>query len=171
MAESQGKQKEHADAKGRSNVNCYEVGDLVLLNAKNLPTHPVSAVFKTKSRPRFIAPFKVVAKKGLAYTLNLPKKMRTHPVFYVGLFKPYLDPVQVSFGDLVSRASPTHLEAEPSTQQAVPRGQSQDSDRAESLAGRPEGQSDHDGNPIVPEELGPSPVAGTASQSHRNSDR
>ncbi|GMF53953.1 unnamed protein product [Phytophthora fragariaefolia] len=126
MAESQDKQNEHADVKGRSNVNCYEVEDLVLLNAKNMRTHAVSAVFKTKSRPRFIGPFKVVAKKGLAYTLNLPKKMRTHPVFYVGLLKTYLDPARVSFGDLGSRASPTHLEAEPSLQQEVPREQSQD---------------------------------------------
>jgi hypothetical protein len=66
----------------------------VLLNAKNLPTHAVSAVFKTKLRPRFVGPFTVVAKKGLAYTLNLPKKMRTHPVFYVSLLKPYRDPEQ-----------------------------------------------------------------------------
>ncbi|KAL4092832.1 hypothetical protein PRIC1_011823 [Phytophthora ramorum] len=73
MAESQDQQKENADARGR-----------------------VSAVFKTKLRPRFIGPFKVVAKKGLAYTLNLPKKMRTHPVFYVGLLKPYRDPARVS---------------------------------------------------------------------------
>ncbi|KAG2764986.1 hypothetical protein PC116_g28227 [Phytophthora cactorum] len=96
MAESQNLQKEYADAQGRGNVERFEVGDLVLLNAKNLPTHAVSAVFKTKLRPRFIGPFKVVTKKGLAYALNLPKKMRTHPVFYVGLLKPYQDPAQVS---------------------------------------------------------------------------
>ncbi|KAE9011572.1 hypothetical protein PR001_g15879 [Phytophthora rubi] len=96
MAESQDVQKEQADARGRGNVENFEVGDLVLLHAKNLPTHAVSAVFKTKLRPRFIGPFKVVAKKGLAYTLNLPKKMRTHPVFYVGLLKPYRDPSLVS---------------------------------------------------------------------------
>ncbi|KAG3254637.1 hypothetical protein PI124_g811 [Phytophthora idaei] len=91
MAESQDLQKEYADVQGRGNVERFEVGDLVLLNAKNLPTHAVSAVFKTKLRPRFIGPFKVVAKKG---TLNTPKKMRTHPVFYVGLLKPYQDPSQ-----------------------------------------------------------------------------
>ncbi|KAG3055746.1 hypothetical protein PI124_g23471 [Phytophthora idaei] len=97
MAESQYLQKEYADAQGRGNVvERFEVGDLVLLNAKNLPTNAVSAVFKTKLRPRFIGPFKVVAKKGLAYALNLPKKMRTHPVFYVDLLKPYQDPAQVS---------------------------------------------------------------------------
>jgi hypothetical protein len=103
MAESQDKQKEQADAKGRGNVESYEVGDLVLLNAKNLPTHAVSAVFKTKLRPRFVGPFTVVAKKGLAYTLNLPKKMRTHPVFYVGLLKPYHDPSHVSSDELAPR--------------------------------------------------------------------
>ncbi|KAG4038012.1 hypothetical protein PC123_g26424 [Phytophthora cactorum] len=73
MAESQDLQKEYADAQG-----------IVL------------AVFKTKLGPRFIGPFKVVAKKGLAYMLNLPKKMRTHPAFYVGLLKRYQDPAQVS---------------------------------------------------------------------------
>jgi hypothetical protein len=56
MSESQDKQKEHTDAKSRGNVESYEVGDLVLLNAKNLPTHAVSAVFKTKLRPRFVGP-------------------------------------------------------------------------------------------------------------------
>ena len=89
MADSQDKQEEQADAKGRGCIESYAVGDQVLLNAKNLPTNVVSAVFKTKLRPRFIGPFTVVAKKGLAYTLNLPRKLRTHPVFYVGLLKPY----------------------------------------------------------------------------------
>ncbi|KAJ8517220.1 hypothetical protein ON010_g18347 [Phytophthora cinnamomi] len=42
MAESQHKQKQRADARGSGNVESYEVGDLVLLNAKNLPTHAVS---------------------------------------------------------------------------------------------------------------------------------
>ena len=80
MASSQDKQKEQVDAKGRGCIESYEVGDKVLLNAKNLPTIVVSAVFKTKLRPRFIGPFTVVAKKGLAHTLNL-RKLRTHLVF------------------------------------------------------------------------------------------
>ncbi|KAG3234376.1 hypothetical protein PI124_g20567 [Phytophthora idaei] len=73
MAESQDLQKECANVQGRGNVERFE----------------------TKLKPRFIGPFKVVAKKGLAYTLNLPKKMRTHPVFYVGSLKPYQDPAQM----------------------------------------------------------------------------
>ncbi|GMF40628.1 unnamed protein product [Phytophthora fragariaefolia] len=164
MAESQDKQNKYADANGRSNVNSYQVGYLVLLNAQTLPTHAVSAVFKPKLRPRFIGPFKVVAKKGLAYTLNLHKKMRTHPLFYVGFPKPYQNPARVRLEDMGSRASATRLEGESSSQRADPRGRSQDSDLAEPLAGRPAGQSDHDGNPIVSEELGPSPAAGAASQ-------
>ena len=52
----------------------------------------MSFVFKKKLRPRFIGPFMVVVKKGIVYTLNLPRKLRTHPVFYVGLLKPYRDP-------------------------------------------------------------------------------
>ena len=103
MADSQDKQKEQADAKGRSCINYCMVGDRVLLNAKNLPTNLVSAVFKTKLRPRFIGPFTVVAKKGLAYTLNLSSKLRTHPVFYVGLLKPYRDPSHVDLKALAPR--------------------------------------------------------------------
>ena len=57
MAGSQDKQKEQADAKGRSCIESYEIGDQVLLNAKNLPKNVVSAVFKTRLRPRFIGHF------------------------------------------------------------------------------------------------------------------
>ena len=103
MAESQDKQKEQADAKGRNWIMSYKVGDQVLLNAKNLPTNLVSAVFKTKLRPRFIGPFTVMAKKGLAYTLNLPHKLRAHPVFYVGLLKPYRNPSHVDLEALAPK--------------------------------------------------------------------
>ncbi|ETI42658.1 hypothetical protein F441_22897 [Phytophthora nicotianae CJ01A1] len=65
MTESQDLQKEHADARSRKNMERFKIGDLA------------------------------VASKGLAYTLNLPKKTRTHPL-YVGLLKPYQDPARVS---------------------------------------------------------------------------
>ena len=109
MASSQDQQKQQADAKGRKCIKSYEVGDQVLLNAKNLPTNVVSAFFKTKLRPRYIGPFTVTGKKGLAYTLKLPRKLRTHPVFYVGLLKSYRDPSHVN------------LEALAPTTRAVPR--------------------------------------------------
>ena len=99
LGDSQDNQKEQADDKDRCCIERYNIREQVLLNAQNLPTNVVSAVFQTKLRLRFIGPFTVVAKKGLAYTLNLPRKMRTNPVFYVGLFKPYRDPSHVNFGD------------------------------------------------------------------------
>jgi hypothetical protein len=117
MADSQDKQKEQADDRGRGNVDSFEVGDLVLLNAKNLPRHAVSAVVKTKLLPRFVGPFKVVAKKDLVYTLNLPKKMRTHPVFYVGLLKPYHDPSHVGSDELAPRVQQRQVLAVPEARQ------------------------------------------------------
>ena len=93
------------DDKGNSCIKIYEVGDQVLLNSKNLSTNVVSAVFKTKLRPRFIRPFTVVDNKGFAYILNLPQKLRTHPVFYVGLLKPYRNSSQVDREALTPRKS------------------------------------------------------------------
>ena len=63
----------------------------------------MSAALNTKLRLRFIGTFTIVAKKGLAYTLNLPRKLRTHPVLYVGLLKPYRDPSQVDWEALAPR--------------------------------------------------------------------
>ncbi|GMF40600.1 unnamed protein product [Phytophthora fragariaefolia] len=127
--------------------------------------------------------------------------MRTHPVFYVGLIKPNLDPAR----EVPRGQSPDSGQAEPSSQREVPRGQSPDSGQAEPLAGEPAGQSDrgaqpafaasprrdgqspankapsaqerppghpdHRCDPTVREELGPSPDAGAANQYHRSSDR
>ena len=45
----------------------------------------------TKLRPRVIGPFTVVSKKGLAYMLNVSRKLRTYPVFYVRLLNLYLN--------------------------------------------------------------------------------
>ena len=49
MADSQDKQNEQADAKGRGCIDSYEVGDQVLLKAKNLRANVVSSVFKSRS--------------------------------------------------------------------------------------------------------------------------
>ena len=108
MDESQGQQKQQADAKNRGCIESYKFGDQVLLHAKNLPTNVVSAVFKTKLRARFIGPFTITDKKGLAYALNIPRKLCTHPVFYVDLLKPYRDPSHVNLEALapMTRAVP-----------------------------------------------------------------
>ena len=38
---------------------------------------------------KFISPFRVLRRRGNAYTIELPRKMRTHPTFYVGRLRPY----------------------------------------------------------------------------------
>ena len=77
----------------------------------------MSAVFKTKLRPRFVGPFTVTAKKGLAYALNIPRKLCTHPVFYVDLLKPYRDPSHVNLEALAptTRAVPRIVVSEPAS--------------------------------------------------------
>ena len=122
MAEIQDQQKQQADAKTRVCIECYKAGDQVLLNAKNLPTNVLSAVFKTKVRPRCIGPFTVTAKNGLAHTLNLPRKLRTHPVLNEGLLKPYRNPSQVDQEALAARklALPQAAASESGDQVAPP---------------------------------------------------
>ena len=84
------KQKEQADKKGRKNKNIFTVGSLVLLSTALLPTHAISNLGSNKLLPRYIGPFKVLKKKGDAYTIDLPTSMRTHPTFYVGRLKEYI---------------------------------------------------------------------------------
>ena len=76
--------KKYADQK-RMEPPKFEVGDKVWLlkgtNEKNR---------KKKLSNQMIGPFKIIKKvSNLAYELNLPKKMRCHPVFHVSLLEPY----------------------------------------------------------------------------------
>ena len=112
MADSQDKQKEQADGKCRGCIDSYEAGDQVLLNTKNLPTTVVSSVSKTKLRQRFTGPFTVIAKKVIAYTLNIPRKLHTQPVSYVVLLKPYHYPYLVNRKALAPKGGTPSLLAE-----------------------------------------------------------
>ncbi|POM58900.1 Pol protein [Phytophthora palmivora] len=71
MAQAQDKQKEYADKK----------------------TLKPTAKASNKLKHRFIGPFAVLARHGVAYTIDLPKSMATHPTFYVGRLKRYHDPL------------------------------------------------------------------------------
>jgi hypothetical protein len=90
IAKAQDLQKEQADKSGRKNKQVYKINDLVLLSTANLPEHAVSNLGSSKLLPRYIGPFRVVKCNGDAYTLDIPKRMRLHPTFYVGRLKPYL---------------------------------------------------------------------------------
>ncbi|GMG18058.1 unnamed protein product [Phytophthora fragariaefolia] len=130
MTAAQDAQKEQSDRHGRKNTQVFQLGDQVLLNAKNLPTPAVSAVGSTKLRPRFVGPFTVIGVHGHAYTLDLPSSMATHPTFYVGLLKPYR-PAGAAEPE-GSTASPSTVgRRPPSPERTVPRepGQERESER------------------------------------------
>ncbi|KAG2894140.1 hypothetical protein PC114_g16024 [Phytophthora cactorum] len=110
MVIAQDRQKEYSDKHGRGNVNVFKVGDLVLLDTRNLPLATVSSVGSNKLKHRFIGPFAVLARHGASYTINLPKSMKTHPTFYVGRLKRYHDP-QGSAAPQMPQAS--HEEEDP----------------------------------------------------------
>ncbi|GMF49000.1 unnamed protein product [Phytophthora fragariaefolia] len=106
MAAAQDRQKENSDRHGRADSHVFQVGDQVLLNAKNLPIPAVSTVGSTKLRPRFIGPFTVIGVHGHAYTLDLASAMATHPTFYVGLLKPYHPVAAIDPSVLTRRQDP-----------------------------------------------------------------
>ena len=81
-------QKRNADKNGRANVLSVIEGDLVLLSTANLPRHVVTNV-GSKLLLKYIGPFRVLRRQGNAYTIELPRRMRTHLTFYVGRLRPY----------------------------------------------------------------------------------
>ena len=99
IANAVDRQKRNADKNGRANVLSFSVNDLVLLSTVNLPGHVVTSVGSSKLLPKYIGLFRVLHRKGSAYTIELPLKMRTHPTFYVGRLRPYCQYEPSSFGE------------------------------------------------------------------------
>uniref|UniRef100_A0AAV1UII4 Integrase catalytic domain-containing protein n=1 Tax=Peronospora matthiolae TaxID=2874970 RepID=A0AAV1UII4_9STRA len=88
IAEAEDNQKQNADKNGRANSLLFNKGDLVLQSTVNLPKHVVTNLGSSKLLPKYIGPFRVLHRRGNAYTIELPRKMRTYPTFYVGRLKP-----------------------------------------------------------------------------------
>jgi hypothetical protein len=86
MAAAQQRQRTNAN-KRRRDVE-YVVGDLVLLNAKNLHFKAKGA---RKLMPKYVGPFPIIERIGTsAYRLQLPSEWSlVHDVFNVSLLRPY----------------------------------------------------------------------------------
>jgi len=77
--------KQYYDRKATEQPS-IEVGDLVMLNAKNIPTKRPSK----KLSPTLYGPFKVLEKNGSrAYKLEISPRWKIHPVFHISLLEPY----------------------------------------------------------------------------------
>ena len=90
IADAQDLQKEQADKTGRLNTKTYKKHEKVLLSTYGLPPHVVTNLGSNKFLPRYIGPFRVLSKHGDAYKIDIPSRMKLHPVFYVGLKSPYI---------------------------------------------------------------------------------
>ncbi|POM76546.1 LOW QUALITY PROTEIN: Pol protein [Phytophthora palmivora] len=84
MALAHDNQNEYSDMTSRENLNEFME---VLLDTRNLPLKLVSSVGNNNLKHRFIQPFMILGRHGVAYTIDLPKSMATRPTFYVERLK------------------------------------------------------------------------------------
>jgi len=84
MAEAQEKYSKQANRKRIVGPN-YQVGDMVMLNRKNIRTERAKLKFDSK----YLGPFEIVKKvNDVAFKLKLPEKWKIHPVFHISLLEP-----------------------------------------------------------------------------------
>uniref|UniRef100_A0AAV1T255 Tf2-1-like SH3-like domain-containing protein n=1 Tax=Peronospora matthiolae TaxID=2874970 RepID=A0AAV1T255_9STRA len=81
--------EKNADKRGRANALSFDQGDLVSLSTVNLPKIAVTKLGSSRLLPKCIGPFRVLRRIGNAYTIKLPRRMRTHPTLYAGRLRPY----------------------------------------------------------------------------------
>ncbi|POM75919.1 Hypothetical protein PHPALM_6912 [Phytophthora palmivora] len=88
MSEAQERMKQYYD-KNRL-VQDFEVGDMVLLDGRNLDIRPRSFAQSKKLARRYIGPFPITNKVSRdSYELGLSKGLQLHPVFHTSPLKPY----------------------------------------------------------------------------------
>ena len=88
LVKAQKKQVKFADEHRREVT--FEVGDQVLLDARNLSSDIESRRPSKKLQSRYEGPFKILEKtSSVDYKLELPAHWRMHPVIHVSLLKKY----------------------------------------------------------------------------------
>jgi hypothetical protein len=75
----------------------FQIGDKVMLNAKNLK---LPSMHSRKLSPKWVGPFKIIGQKHKdSFELDLDGKFQIHPVFHVNLLKPWIDNDNEEFPD------------------------------------------------------------------------
>ncbi|KAL1914249.1 uncharacterized protein VTP21DRAFT_9089 [Calcarisporiella thermophila] len=88
IKDAQERQREYADQQ-RSDVE-FQENDQVMIRTTHLKPEVYCNAPSKKLSPRFAGPFKVLSRIGkVAYKLELPTNVRTHPVFHVSVLKKY----------------------------------------------------------------------------------
>ena len=93
LIDAQERQSKYANIKRRE--ESFQVGDKVLLSAKNISLDTQARRPSKKLQPRYIRPYEVIEViSPVTYKLKLPETLAIHPVFHVSLLKTYQDNLQ-----------------------------------------------------------------------------
>ena len=84
-----GHQKRNAENNGRDINLSFTVIDIVLLSMINLSRHAITYVGSIYLMPWYIGTFRVLHCQCISYTIDLPRRTRNHPSFYVERLRPY----------------------------------------------------------------------------------
>ena len=85
ILQAQKNQKIQADKHRRDHK--FKIGDLVGLNAKNLPIRTGSR----KLAQKWVGPYRILKQYGKdSFKLDIPKSFRIHPTFHASLIKPWI---------------------------------------------------------------------------------
>ena len=88
IAEAQDRQAHYANQHRREDD--FQEGEMVLLSTANITTDIDARRPSRKLNPRFIGPYRIVKMVSpVAFKLELPPKMKIHPVFHVSLLRKY----------------------------------------------------------------------------------
>jgi chromodomain-containing protein/p58 integrase-like protein len=87
---AQRRYKKYADTKRRPQT--FQIGDKVLLSAKNIALDTQARRPSRKFQPKYIGPYKVIEViSPVNYRLELPHTLKIHPVFHVSLLRKYVE--------------------------------------------------------------------------------
>src|SRR6185295_12827990 len=105
LSEAQQRQSQYANAKRREEV--FQVGNKVLLSAKNISLDTQARRPSKKLQPRFIGPYEVIEViSSVTYKLKLPANLAIHPVFHVSLLKAYQENLQEFENRIIKPSAP-----------------------------------------------------------------